>query len=98
MTVTADSNPGKRNYAWKSTTSNDSIAITERMIGYQSLRAVVCNTIPIPSAHTVCSDFPVNVVVISKCVLIIFLLVKFEVNEDVSRIVTSSMEKCFKVC
>ena len=80
MTVTADSNPGKRNYTWKNTTSNeiiatgDSIAITEEMRGKQSLKAVVCNTIPIPSPHTVCSDFTVNVVVISKCVSIIFIL------------------------
>ncbi|KAK2182439.1 hypothetical protein NP493_353g01006 [Ridgeia piscesae] len=80
MTVTADSNPGKRNYTWKNTTSNeiiatgDSIAITEQMVGKQSLKAVVCNTIPTPSPHTVCSDFTVNVVVISKCVSIIFIL------------------------
>ncbi|KAK2149377.1 hypothetical protein NP493_2996g00015 [Ridgeia piscesae] len=35
------------------------------MLGSQSLKAVVCNTIPIPSPHTICSDFPVNVVVIN---------------------------------
>ena len=80
MTVTADSNPGKRNYTWKNITSSeiiatgDSIAITEEMRGKQSLKAVVCNTIPIPSPHTVCSDLTVNVVVISKCVSIIFIL------------------------
>jgi len=74
MTVAADSNPGKRNYSWKNTMSNeiiatgDSIVITDTMIGNQSLEAVVCNTIPLPSPHTVCSEFPVNVVVISKCV------------------------------
>ena len=80
MTVTAESNPGKRNYTWENTASNetiatgDSIAVTENMLGKQSLKAVVCNTIPIPSPHTVCSNFPVNVIVISKCVSIIFIL------------------------
>ena len=80
MTVTADSNPGKRNYTWENTTSNetiatgDSIAVTENMLGNQSFKAVVCNTIPIPSPHTVCSNFPVNVVIISKCVSVIFIL------------------------
>ena len=80
MTVTADSNPATRNYTWKNTTSNeiiatgDSITVTVEMLGSQSLKAVVCNTIPIPSPHTVCNDFPVNVVVISKCVYIIFIL------------------------
>ncbi|KAK2181977.1 hypothetical protein NP493_372g00000 [Ridgeia piscesae] len=70
MTVTADSNPEKRNYTWENTTSNeiiatgDSIVVTETMLGNQSLKAVVCNTIPLPSPHTVCGDFPVNVVVI----------------------------------
>ena len=79
MTVTADSNPATRNYTWKNTTSNEiiatgeSITVTVEMLGSQSLKAVVCNTIPIPSPHTVCSDFPVNVVVISKCVSIIFI-------------------------
>ena len=80
MTVTADSNPGKRNYTWENTTSNeiiatgDSITVTENMLGNQSLKAVVCNTIPLPSPHVVCSDFTVNVTVISKCVSIIFIL------------------------
>ena len=80
MTVTADSNPATRNYTWKNTKSNEiiatgeSITVTVEMLGSQSLKAVVCNTIPIPSPHTVCSDFPVNVVVISKCVSIIFIL------------------------
>ena len=80
MTVTAESNPGKRNYTWENTISNeiiatgDSIAVTENMLGKQSFKAVVCNTIPIPSLHTVCSNFPVNVVVISKCVSIISIL------------------------
>ena len=80
MTVTAESNPGKRSYTWENTISNeiiatgDSIAVTENMLGNQSFKAVVCNTIPIPSPHTVCSNFPVNVVVISKCVSIIFIL------------------------
>ena len=73
MTVTADSNPAKRNYTWENTTSNKSIAtgksliVTEDILGNQSLTAVVCNIIPIPSPHPVCSDFPVNIVVISKC-------------------------------
>ena len=80
MTVTADSIPGKRNYTWKNTTSNeiiatgDTITVTEEMIGSQSLKAVVCNTVPIPSPHAVCSDFTVNVSVIGKCVSIIFIL------------------------
>ena len=80
MTVTADSNPATRNYTWKNTTSNEiietgeSITVTVEMLGKQSLKAVVCNTIPIPSPHTVCSDLPVNVVIISKCVSIIFIL------------------------
>ena len=80
MTVTAQSNPGKRNYTWENTNSNeiiatgDSIAVTENMLGKQSLKAVVCNTIPIPSPYTVCSNYPLNVVVISKCVSIIFIL------------------------
>ena len=80
MTVTADSNPATRNYTWKNTTSNDTIAtgesitVTLEMVGSQSLKAVVCNTIPIPSPQTVCSDVLVNVVVKSKCVSIIFIL------------------------
>ena len=80
MTVTADSNPGKRNYTWENTTSNeiiatgDSIAVTEQMVGNQSFKAVVCNTIPLPSPHTVCSDFSLNVVVIGKCVSIIVIV------------------------
>ena len=80
MTVTAESNPGKRNYTWENTTSNeimatgDSITVTEKMVGHQSLKAVVCNTIPLPSPHTVCSDFPVTVVVIGKCVSIMVIL------------------------
>ena len=80
MTVTADSNPEKRNYTWENTTSNeiiatgDSIVVTETMLGNQSLKAVVCNTIPLPSPHTVCGDFPVNVVVISKCLSMLFIL------------------------
>ena len=80
MTVTADSNPATRNYTWKNTTSNEiietgeSITVTVEMFGRQSLKVVVCNTIPIPSPHTVCSDLPVNVVVISKCVSIVFIL------------------------
>ena len=80
ITVTADSNPPITNYTWKNTTSNEiiatgkSITVTVEMLGSQSLKVVVCNTIPIPSPHTVCSDFPVNVVVISKCVSIIFKL------------------------
>ena len=80
MTVTADSNPEKRNYTWENTISNetiatgDSFAITDNILGNQSLKAVVCNTIPIPSPHTVCNEFPVHVVVISKCVSIIFIL------------------------
>ena len=80
MTVTADSNPGKRNYKWENTISNeiietgDSITVTETMLGNQSLKAVVCNTLPIPSPHTVCSNFTVNVVVIGKCVSIIVIL------------------------
>ena len=80
MTVTADSNPATRNYTWKNTTSNDTIAtgesitVTLEMVGSQSLTAVVCNTIPIPSPHTVCSDVLVNVVVKSKYVSIIFIL------------------------
>ena len=80
MTVTADSNPGKRNYTWENTISNetiatgDSIVVTETMLGHQSLKAVVCNNIPLPSPHTVCNDFPLNVVVISKCVSITFTL------------------------
>ncbi|KAK2154983.1 hypothetical protein NP493_2116g00009 [Ridgeia piscesae] len=71
MTVTAESNPGKRNYTWENTTSNetiatgDFIAVTENMLGNQSFKAVVCNTIPIPSPHTLCSNFPVNVIVIN---------------------------------
>ena len=80
MTVTAESNPGKRNYTWENTASNetiatgDSIAVTEHMVGKQSFKVVVCNTIPIPSPHTVCSNYPVNVVVISKCVSVISIL------------------------
>ena len=80
MTVTAESNPGKRNYTWENTASNetiatgDSIAVTEHMLGKQSLKAVVCNTIPIPSPYTVCSNYPLNVVVKSKCVSVIFIL------------------------
>ena len=80
MTVTADSKPEKRTYTWENTISNekiatgDSITLTENMIGNQSIKAVVCNTIPLPSPHTVCSDFPVNVVVISKYVSIIVIL------------------------
>jgi len=80
ITVTADSNPTTRTYTWKNTTSNDTIAtgesitVTLDMFGNQSLIAVVCNTIPIPSPNTVCSDLLVDVVVISKCVSIIFIL------------------------
>ena len=80
MTVTAESNPGKRNYTWENTNSNeiiatgDSIAVTENMLGKQSLKAVVCNTIPIPSPYTVCSNYPLNVVVISNCVSVLFIL------------------------
>ena len=80
MTVTADSNPATRNYTWKNTTSNEiiatgeSITVTAEMLGSQSLKAVVCNTIPIPSPYTVCSNFLVNFVVISKCVTITFIL------------------------
>ena len=71
ITVTADSNPAKRNYTWTNTTSNEIVATGESFIldvlGSQSIIVEVCNVIPIPSPHTVCSDVPVNVVVTSKC-------------------------------
>ena len=79
MTVSAESNPGKRNYTWEYTISNeiiatgDSIAVTDKIIGNQSLKAVVCNTMPLASPRTVCSDFTVNVIVTSKCVSIIVI-------------------------
>ncbi|KAK2165726.1 hypothetical protein NP493_1352g00000 [Ridgeia piscesae] len=55
MTVTADSNPATRNYTWKNTTSNEiiekgeSITITVRMLGSQSLEVLQHHPISIPT-------------------------------------------------
>ena len=79
ITITADSNPATRNYTWVNTTSNDviqtgdSITLTADMLGSHSLQVVVCNTIPIPSAHTSCSDYPLNIIVRSKCCLVLII-------------------------
>ena len=83
MTVTSESNPGKKIIRWKKTTTNefigagDSIPVSEKLVGELSLKVVVCNIIPITTmqrAHTLCSSITVNITIISKCVSVIFIL------------------------
>ena len=80
ITITADSNPAPANYTWVNTTSNaiiatgDSITVTGDMLGSQSLNLVVCNTIPIPSPHSTCSEYPMNIKVKGKCCLMLIVL------------------------
>ena len=60
--VTAESNPSNRTYEWVNTATDgmlgtkDTITITEEMLGSQSLKGIVCNTIPIPTANTICKE------------------------------------------
>ena len=72
VTVTADSNPLDRSYEWVNTTTHgtldtkDTLTITEEMLGSQSLKVIVCNTIPIPTANTICKERQLNFTVIRK--------------------------------
>ena len=75
--VTADSNPSTITYKWVTTATNDTLGtedtidITDEMVGSQSLKVIVCNTIPIPKATSNCEERQLEVTVMSKCLLML---------------------------
>jgi len=70
--VSAESNPSSRTYKWVDTTTDntletsDTITITESMSGNQSIKVIVCNTVPVKPAKTLCKELNLNFTVASK--------------------------------
>ena len=74
--IWADSNPHIYIWKWFNTATNeilgtsDTITITPSMLGHNSIKVTLCNTLPLSPIKSVCKEHHLNITVISKWICI----------------------------